>query len=82
MQGPTLLELQKQVGVDTHTFQIVFLLGIITFPTGNLLGNVIGYWLKKGCSVVEKVPIISKSMVTITKKRTKNYSFKKMPEET
>ena len=39
LQGPTLLELQKQVGVSIQTFQIVFLLGTITFPSGNFLGN-------------------------------------------
>ncbi|XP_059096043.1 sodium-dependent glucose transporter 1B-like isoform X1 [Tigriopus californicus] len=41
LQGPTMLELQKQINADTNTFQIIFILGLITFPFGNVLGGVL-----------------------------------------
>lgn len=39
LAGPTMLELEKQVHGNANTFQIVFLLGAITFPLGNILGE-------------------------------------------
>lgn len=41
LQGPTMLELQKQINADTTTFQIIFILGLVTFPFGNILGGIL-----------------------------------------
>ncbi|XP_059096047.1 major facilitator superfamily domain-containing protein 4A-like [Tigriopus californicus] len=41
LAGPTMLELEKQVHGNANTFQIVFLLGAITFPLGNILAGFI-----------------------------------------
>ncbi len=37
MQGPTILQLLEQVGSSASSFQVVFLVGAVTFPVGNLL---------------------------------------------
>eukprot|EP00095_Tigriopus_kingsejongensis_P004190 maker-scaffold208_size258758-snap-gene-0.17 protein:Tk04190 transcript:maker-scaffold208_size258758-snap-gene-0.17-mRNA-1 annotation:"sodium-dependent glucose transporter 1" len=41
LQGPTMLELQKQIHGDTNTFQVIFILGVVTFPLGNVIGGVL-----------------------------------------
>ena len=39
LQGPSLLDLKKQVGVEIEDFQTIFLLGTFSFPLGNLIGE-------------------------------------------
>ena len=39
VQGPSLLDLKKQVGVEIEDFQTIFLLGTFSFPLGNLIGE-------------------------------------------
>lgn len=39
LQGPTMLELEKQVNGSSSTFQTVFLLAAITYPLGNILSG-------------------------------------------
>ncbi len=39
MQGPTLEDLKDQAGIELGDFAVVFGLGTISFPLGNLAGD-------------------------------------------
>ena len=39
IQGPSLLDLKEQVGVEVKDFQTMFLVGALSFPLGNVIGK-------------------------------------------
>ena len=38
-QGPCLIDLSDQVGVQIKDFNVLFTLGAVTFPLGNFIGK-------------------------------------------